>query len=226
MAATPGNSKTSIFVVGMVVGLLLGIAISLGVALWMNRAVSPFTDKQKADASNPAPAAKAAPGKPAEAPKTTDARGAEPKKDEKSRFEFYQILPGDKQSAQGGPNAGKPDATKEINAAARDDRAKPAEPAKKDAKPDGKPDAKPDGVKPATDERVFVQAGAFPSESDADNLKGRIAFIGLQASVVRADLPEKGTWYRVRLGPYRSTEDATRAKDTLAQNGISATLVK
>lgn len=207
-----GNSKTSIFVIGMVVGLLLGIAISLGVALWMNRAVSPFTDKQKADVAAPA---KPAPTKTVDAGKPADAA----KKDEKPRFEFYQILPGDRQSAAGGVDANKPDATKESKVAIRDESAKPA-------KPDAKPDARTEPVKAAADEKVFVQAGAFPNESDADNLKGRIAFIGLQAAVVRADLPDKGTWYRVRLGPYRSAEEATRAKETLAQNGISATLVK
>ncbi|MGH8698823.1 MAG: SPOR domain-containing protein, partial [Burkholderiales bacterium] len=51
-------------------------------------------------------------------------------------------------------------------------------------------------------ELYFVQAGAFQNPADADNLKARLALIGLMASVEPASLPDRGTWYRVRLGPY------------------------
>jgi cell division protein FtsN len=218
-SGTNGNSKTTFFVIGMVVGLLLGIVISLGVALYINRAASPFSDKQRATEVAKAP------GKPEAKPDTkTDPKAAAgtdaAKKEERPRFEFYQILPGDRAATPGAQaEQAKSDATKESKVAARDDKAKPAPTPTKE-------EPRKDGVKPAVDERVFVQAGAFPNESDADNLKGRIAFIGLEASVVRAELGDKGTWFRVRIGPYKSTEDATRAKDTLSANGISATLVK
>ena len=39
-------------------------------------------------------------------------------------------------------------------------------------------------------------------------------------------LPDKGTWYRVRLGPYTTLEELNRVRRTLAQNGIDANLVK
>jgi cell division protein FtsN len=39
---------------------------------------------------------------------------------------------------------------------------------------------------------VFVQAGAFQNPADADNLKARLALMGLQASVEPANLPDKG----------------------------------
>ena len=71
-----------------------------------------------------------------------------------------------------------------------------------------------------------VQAGAFQSPADADQLKARLALIGLQASVEPANLPDKGTWYRVRLGPYTQLEEINRIRQTLAQNGVDASLVK
>jgi cell division protein FtsN len=72
----------------------------------------------------------------------------------------------------------------------------------------------------------FVQAGSFQNPADADNLKARLALIGLQASVEPTALPDKGTWYRVRLGPYAQLDDINRVRQTLAQNGVDASLVK
>lgn len=71
-----------------------------------------------------------------------------------------------------------------------------------------------------------VQAGAFQNPADADNLKARLALMGLQASVEPANLPDKGTWYRVRLGPYTQLDEINRVRQTLAQNGVDASLVK
>jgi cell division protein FtsN len=72
----------------------------------------------------------------------------------------------------------------------------------------------------------FVQAGAFQNPADADNLKARLALIGLVASVEPASLPDRGTWYRVRLGPYNQLEEINRVRATLAQNGVDASLVR
>jgi len=72
----------------------------------------------------------------------------------------------------------------------------------------------------------FVQAGAFQNPADADNLKARLALIGLVSSVEPASLPDRGTWYRVRLGPYSQLEEINRVRSTLAQNGVEASLVR
>jgi cell division protein FtsN len=84
----------------------------------------------------------------------------------------------------------------------------------------------PDKAGSAPKDVYFVQAGAFQSPADADNLKARLALMGLQASVEPANLPDKGTWYRVRLGPYTQLEEINRIRSTLAQNGVDAALVK
>ncbi len=75
-------------------------------------------------------------------------------------------------------------------------------------------------------ETYVIQAGAFQNPADADNLKARLALIGLQASVEPAILPDKGTWYRVRLGPYAQLDEINRIRGQLAQNGVEASLVK
>ena len=75
-------------------------------------------------------------------------------------------------------------------------------------------------------EGFFLQAGAFQNAPDADNLKARIALLGVEASIQPTTIPDKGTWYRVRLGPYTKIEELNSVRDTLKQNGIDTTLIK
>jgi cell division protein FtsN len=72
----------------------------------------------------------------------------------------------------------------------------------------------------------FIQAGSFQNPADADNQKARLAILGFESSVEPANLPDKGTWYRVRLGPYRKVDEINRVRQALAQSGIEASLVK
>ncbi|ARU30418.1 hypothetical protein CAP31_01140 [Sulfuriferula sp. AH1] len=78
---------------------------------------------------------------------------------------------------------------------------------------------------PKADELYYLQAGAFPNPEDADNLKARLALMGFEASIQTVDIPNKGIWHRVRLGPYKMDE-ANKTRDSLTQNNIPATLVK
>lgn len=82
--------------------------------------------------------------------------------------------------------------------------------------------------KPATSatEAFFLQAGAFQSAADADNLRARLALLGVEATIQTASLPDKGLWHRVRVGPYTSVEELTRTRDTLKQNGLETSLIK
>jgi len=75
-------------------------------------------------------------------------------------------------------------------------------------------------------EAFFLQAGAFQNASDADNLKARLALLGVEAGIQTTTVPDKGVWHRVRIGPYTSVEELTRTRDTLKQNGVETTLIK
>jgi cell division protein FtsN len=75
-------------------------------------------------------------------------------------------------------------------------------------------------------ETFFLQAGAFQNAPDADNLKARLALVGVEATIQTANLPDKGVWHRVRVGPYASIEELNRARETLKQNGYDTALVK
>jgi cell division protein FtsN len=75
-------------------------------------------------------------------------------------------------------------------------------------------------------EAFYLQAGAFQNAPDADNLKARLALMGMEASVQTTTLPDKGIWHRVRVGPYSTVEDLNKARAALKQSGIDTTLIK
>jgi cell division protein FtsN len=79
--------------------------------------------------------------------------------------------------------------------------------------------------KPAGD-ALFLQAGSFQNPADADNLKARLALMGVEASVLQATLPDKGVMHRVRIGPYANPDEMARVRTLLAQNGIQASVVR
>ena len=78
----------------------------------------------------------------------------------------------------------------------------------------------------ASKDIYFLQAGSFQNPADADNRKAQLAILGFEAAVEPTNLPDKGTWYRVRLGPYSKVDEINKVRSTLATNGIDVSLVK
>ena len=179
-------------------GLLLGLFVGFLLGLATAAAIAIYVFKTPMPFSNK----NAAPAKPGEkAPDAGTLGKAGKAEDGKPRFDFYRILPGQEE----------PVTDKQLKEAA----SKPA-PAEK-------------GEKAAADSPTdiyFIQAGAFQNPADADNLKAKLALLGQEASVEPTNVPEKGVWYRVRLGPYSRVEEINRVRSQLAQNGIDGSLVK
>lgn len=205
----PANNSASQgmnpMVAGIIIGLLMGIFLALGVAVWLNKSRDAnFVEKTQ-------PTQPLQPMKVPAIPPTQAA--ADPNK---QRFDFYQILPGDK-------NAGDTSTAKPAPAPAEKKPAATTETSKdpiKDLATQSTPTIK------SLNETLYLQAGAFQNAADADNMKAKIAFAGFEASVQSVNLAAKGTLYRVRLGPYKSQDEVNRIKTVLSQNGISAAVVK
>jgi len=117
---------------------------------------------------------------------------------ERPRFEFYKILPGGQEATPA------PTPT-------------PAPPAAPVAAP---VEATPTG------DLFYLQAGAFQKAADADNLKAKLSLLGVEVAVQEVTIPEKGTMFRVRVGPYGRPDEMNRVRNQLAQNGIQATVIK
>ena len=60
--------------------------------------------------------------------------------------------------------------------------------------------------------RFTLQLSSFQSEGEADAFYDQLRSAGYRPYVVRAEVPDKGTWYRVRLGKYPTYDAAVAAK--------------
>jgi len=185
------------FLLGMAVGLLVGLGIALAVALFLNKTPIPFIGGKGK------PAAAKEGGEPARAtavagmPQGGSAQPPPVRAPEKADKPKYDFY-------KILPGSEEPVSDRELKDAAKAAKSQP------DA---GK------GV-------YFIQTGSFQNPADADNQKARIAILGFESSVEPTALPDKGTWYRVRLGPYTALEELNRVRRVLSQNGIDASLVK
>ena len=72
----------------------------------------------------------------------------------------------------------------------------------------------------------FLQVGAFPNEADADNMKAKLALLGFEAVVQTAIIPDKGTWHRVRVGPFSDVDQINKIRGELTTNGFNTDLIK
>lgn len=88
------------------------------------------------------------------------------------------------------------------------------------------PVAKPQPKAPVDGMPYLVQAGSFPNAQDAEKLKARLALSGYEASIVSVNIPEKGVWHRVRLGPFAGLAAANATIASLKTSGITATAVR
>lgn len=75
-------------------------------------------------------------------------------------------------------------------------------------------------------ENYFLQAGAFQTDGEADNLKAKLALMGVEAVIQTANIPDKGIWHRVRVGPFATIEELNQTRALLSKNGVQANLVK
>jgi cell division protein FtsN len=116
-----------------------------------------------------------------------------------------------------------------------------AEPARTDEKPrfdfysilpnegepsKGRPAKEPTRPQAEVKETFYLQAGAFQSPAEADNMRARLALLGVEASVQSNSSTERGPLHRVRIGPFSRVEEVNRTRDTFKQNGNETTLIK
>ena len=185
---------------GILIGMILGLIVAGGIAWYILKTPNPFAGKEPREAAHLAPdVVKPAPTKVA-APSPESAVAASGVGEGKPRFEFYKVLTDKQDAAAPAPKDGdKPAAT--------ESRVTPAQPESK-----------------AIEKEIFfLQAGAFSNAEDADKLKAKLAMLGMEASVQAVNIPDRGVWHRVRLGPYKGADEMNKTLAVLKQNGVNAT---
>jgi cell division protein FtsN len=183
-------------------GTLLGIFIGLVLGLSIAAGVAFFLGRSGLTTPLPGPGASKDTSKSGKADLNASATAPD-----KPRFDFYKILPGAEETKPGIERR-VPDKIQERPPERPPQTAKSAEPA------------------PAVGDRFWLQAGAFASASDAENLKARLALSGWEAAVQTVSLPDKTQRYRVRLGPYDNTDELNRVKTELGNRGFDVAVIK
>lgn len=84
--------------------------------------------------------------------------------------------------------------------------------------PDDLPEASPE--RPPENVDYFLQAASFRAYADAEKLRARLALKGYKSVTQARDVEGKGTYYRVRLGPYPDKRKAKTAKNKLQKLGV------
>lgn len=72
----------------------------------------------------------------------------------------------------------------------------------------------------ASDVRYLMQCGSFRTLQQAEAMKAKIAFQGLE-SQIKASNGKNGLWHRVVLGPYETKRSAERDRHKLQRSSIT-----
>lgn len=78
--------------------------------------------------------------------------------------------------------------------------------------------------KPAAEPSLTLQVGAYKNQEDAENMKARLALMGVEGKVSSVEVDGKPL-YRVRVS-YQQPEELQIGRKRLNDNGIENTLVK
>ena len=226
----------------MVLGILLTIIAVLFAPKLLKSDGDGFFRPQPNPDAQPAPVSTAeeelvAPAEPRNPPK----RASEPADtaDKRPEFDFYTLLPG-KETPISDAELAATERAEDARLAAQQRAAEQAEIAADRALPQPveiAPAERPLASAPITDrdsataagagngKRYLLQAGAFGAAAQAEELKARIALLGLSARVESAQINGK-TIHRVRMGPYGTASDLADAKRKLERGGLPAMAIK
>lgn len=72
----------------------------------------------------------------------------------------------------------------------------------------------------------LLQAGSFRTREQADQLKARLALLGLQSEIQTVTINNKETWHRVRVGPLTDLNALNSARARLKENNLDAILLR
>lgn len=88
--------------------------------------------------------------------------------------------------------------------------------------------SQPDAVDSAASNgaaQYLLQVGSFQSSGDADQMKARLALLGIVAQVQSVKVND-ATWHRVRVGPVEGARAAEDLRRQLSDNGIDSLVMQ
>ena len=77
----------------------------------------------------------------------------------------------------------------------------------------------------AKETHYIMQAGSFKTFKEADQLRSKLASMGIESKVQKAKVGSVN-WYRVKMGPYTQTASVNTIRARLRQNGIDVIITE
>ena len=81
-------------------------------------------------------------------------------------------------------------------------------------------------VKPTPAGPLAVQVASTKDEASAKALVKKLKKLGYAGFSIKAEIPNKGTWYRVRVGPYRTRSEAEQMHQELTKDKFKGIVVR
>jgi len=72
----------------------------------------------------------------------------------------------------------------------------------------------------------ILQAGSFRDFQEADRLKARLAFLGIEVHIEKVTLNSNDIWHRVRIGPLQSEREMNKIRSQLRGQQIEPVVMK
>ncbi|MFY9458627.1 MAG: SPOR domain-containing protein [Aquabacterium commune] len=209
------KSQRGGFFLGMIVGMLVGLALALGVALYIAKVPLPFIDK--------------VPQRTAE----QDAAEAEKNKNWDPNNPLYGKNPAKPRPVQ---VEAAPSSANAVGASAVESPVAGSAPAPKASAPAASATSGRNPAAILAGEAVSspagadalsyqVQAGAYGSQTEAEQQRAKLGLMGLEAHLQEREVNGR-TMYRVRLGPFGQREQAEDVRVKLQAAGIESALVR
>ena len=117
--------------------------------------------------------------------------------------------------------AAEPEAAAPAPAGAAEPVSRPAESRPQVAPPQTRADASVAPRVPGGTGTYGVHVSSFRTLAKAEEDLGNYQALGYQGVIVSVDIPGKGTWQRVLLGPYSSQSEASRVMETVRADQLS-----
>ncbi|MDM8355350.1 SPOR domain-containing protein [Pandoraea communis] len=210
---------------GIVLGLIVGLAVAVVVALYITKTPTPFVEKTPPRPSDNSPAAQAPDPNKSLQPRTPlpGAASATAAPETASQAVTSPLVPGTPVEPTTPPTASAPTAPATPPA-----HTKPS-PADilngKSTVPVAPPTTPPASATDNANTGYYLQVGAFKSQTDAEQLRAKLALSGFEAKVTQRDANGL-TLYRVRLGPYGKLDEMNHVRQRLQDGGYDTAVIR
>lgn len=81
-------------------------------------------------------------------------------------------------------------------------------------------------AKPLPQGNLAVQVASTKDAASAEALVKKLTRLGYAGFRTKADIPDKGTWYRVRVGPFRTKAEVEEMRQKLAKDDFKGIVVR